>query len=76
MEMRARGSKALVDRRKDPDYEQVTGHVQKDLARRFKVFCTEHRITIAEGLDKAIALFLENELEEGQAKSKAMDKRK
>jgi hypothetical protein len=51
--------KNLVDRRKDPNYEQVTGHVQKDLARRFKVFCTEQRITIAEALDKAIALFLE-----------------
>ena len=49
----------LVDRRKDPNYEQVTGHVQRDLARRFKVFCTDQRITIAEALDKAIALFLE-----------------
>lgn len=51
--------KNLVDRRKDPNYEQVTGHVQKDLARRFKVFCTDQRITIAEALDKAIALFLQ-----------------
>jgi len=49
----------LVDRRKDPNYEQVTGHVQRDLARRFKVFCTDQRITIAEALDKAIALFLQ-----------------
>lgn len=51
--------KNLVDRRKDPNYEQVTGHVQKDLARRFKVFCTDQRITIAEALDEAIALFLQ-----------------
>ncbi len=49
----------MVDRRKDQNYEQVTGHVQKDLARRFKVFCTDQRITIAEALDKAIALFLQ-----------------
>jgi DNA-binding transcriptional MocR family regulator len=76
MGMRVRGSKSLVDRRKDPDYEQVTGHVQKDLARRFKVFCTEHRITIAEGLDQAIALFLKSELEEGKPKSQARDKGK
>ena len=51
--------KNLVDRRKDPNYEQVTGHVQRDLARKFKVFCTDQRITIAEALDKAIALFLQ-----------------
>ncbi len=49
----------MVDRRKDPNYEQVTGHVQRDLARRFKVFCTDQRITIAEALDEAIALFLQ-----------------
>jgi hypothetical protein len=29
------------------------------LARRFKVFCTDQRITIAEALDEAIALFLQ-----------------
>ena len=51
--------KLLVDRRKDPNYEQVTGHVQKDLARRFKVFCTDQRITIAEALDQAISAFLQ-----------------
>jgi hypothetical protein len=54
----------LVDRRKDPNYEQVTGHVQRDLARRFKVFCTNQRITIAEALDQAIAAFLQQADEE------------
>lgn len=49
----------MVDRRKDPNYEQVTGHVQRDLARQFKVFCTDQRITIAEALDTAITLFLQ-----------------
>lgn len=52
--------KTLVDRRRDPNYEQVTGHVPKALARQFKVFCTGEQITIAEGLEEAIALFLQS----------------
>jgi hypothetical protein len=60
METRA-GRKTLVDRRRDPNFEQVTGHVPKPLARKFKVFCTEHQVTIAEGLEEAITLFLQSQ---------------
>jgi hypothetical protein len=60
----------LVDRRKDPNYQQVTGHVQKDLALQFKIFCMEQRITIAEGLEEAIALFLQS-----KGKAKAVQER-
>jgi hypothetical protein len=49
----------LVDRRRDPNYEQVTGHIPKSLAKQFKVFCTENGITIAEALETAVQLFLQ-----------------
>ena len=49
----------MVDKRKDPDYEQVTGHISRDVARRFKIFCTEQRITIAHALEEAIGLYLQ-----------------
>jgi len=49
----------LVDRRKDPNYEQITGHVAREIARRFKIFCTEQRITIAHALEEAIELYLQ-----------------
>jgi hypothetical protein len=49
----------LVDRRRDPNYEQVTGHIPKPLAKQFKVFCTENGITIAEALETAVTLFLQ-----------------
>ena len=52
----------LVDRRKNPDYEQVTGHVKKDLSRDFKAYCTKTRITIAEALEQAIQLWLTEKL--------------
>ncbi|MEO8890028.1 MAG: hypothetical protein ABI417_00590 [Coleofasciculaceae cyanobacterium] len=42
------------------------GHVQRDLAQRFKIFCTDKRITIAEALDQAIVLFLQQS--DGEAK--------
>ncbi len=51
--------KTLVDRRRDPNYEQVTGHIPKSLAKQFKVFCTENGITIAEALETAVQLFLQ-----------------
>lgn len=54
----------LVDRRKDPDYEQVTGHVKKDLSRDFKAYCTKTRITIAEALEEAIQLWLTKKTQE------------
>lgn len=51
--------KTLVDRRRDPNYEQVTGHIPKPLAKQFKVFCTENGTTIAEALETAVQLFLQ-----------------
>lgn len=48
----------LVDRRKSPDYQQISGHVDKNLVRQFKTFCTSEDITIAEALEQAMAMFL------------------
>ncbi len=48
----------LVDRRKSPDFQQLSGHIDKSLLRQFKTFCTGEDITIAEALEEAIALYL------------------
>jgi hypothetical protein len=49
----------------DPNYSQVSGHVPKELALKFKVACTTKEITISEGLEKAISDWLEKEAGEG-----------
>jgi hypothetical protein len=48
----------LVDRRKDPGYLQISGFIDKRLARQFKTFCTSEGITIAEALEEAIVKYL------------------
>lgn len=48
----------LVDRRKSPDYQQISGHIDRNLVRQFKTFCTSEDITIAEALEQAIAAYL------------------
>lgn len=50
----------LVDRRKSPDFQQISGHIDKILVRQFKTFCTGEDITIAEALEDAIALYLKS----------------
>ncbi|NJL20559.1 MAG: hypothetical protein HC895_06690 [Leptolyngbyaceae cyanobacterium SM1_3_5] len=50
----------LVDRRKSPDFQQISGHIDKSLVRQFKTFCTGEDITIAEALEDAIALYLKS----------------
>jgi hypothetical protein len=50
----------LVDRRKSPDYQQISGHVDKNLVRQFKTFCTSEDITIAEALEQAMAMYLQS----------------
>jgi len=50
----------LVDRRKSPDFQQISGHIDRSLVRQFKTFCTGEDITIAEALEDAIALYLKS----------------
>jgi len=49
----------LVTKNKSPDYSQVTGHVLKEVARRFKVYCTEQGLTISEAVETALIEYLE-----------------
>ena len=51
---------ALVDRRKSPDFQQISGHIDRSLLRQFKTFCTGEDITIAEALEQAIELYLQS----------------
>jgi hypothetical protein len=46
-------------RRNNPDYSQVTGLIDKDLARKLRVHCAEQDVTIAEVMEEAIADYLE-----------------
>jgi hypothetical protein len=68
----------LVDRRKSPDFQQVSGHIDKSLLKQFKSFCAGEDITIAEALEQAVAMYLraqgiEPQFNEGSSSSKATD---
>lgn len=52
-------STILVTKNKSPDYSQVTGHVLKEVARRFKVYCTEQDLTISSAVETALIEYLE-----------------
>ncbi len=45
----------------DPNYEQVRGHVPKQLARQFKQYCLNEDIDYSEGLERILASFFSNE---------------
>ena len=62
--LRAKMSYELSDledlaRRNNPSYSQVTGLIDKDLARRLRVYCADQSVTIAEVMEEAIADYLE-----------------
>ncbi len=46
-------------RRNNPNYVQVAGLIDKDLARRLRVYCADQSVTIAEVMEEAIADYLE-----------------
>lgn len=46
-------------RRNNPDYSQVTGLIDKNLARKLRVYCADQDVTIAEVMEEAIADYLE-----------------
>jgi hypothetical protein len=46
-------------RRNNPNYSQVTGLIDKDLARKLRVYCADQDVTIAEVMEEAIADYLE-----------------
>jgi uncharacterized protein YicC (UPF0701 family) len=60
-------------RRNNPNYSQVTGLIDKDLARRLRVYCADKSVTIAEVMEEALVDFLEKKSKEG-SKLKKEDK--
>ncbi|MEW6498637.1 MAG: hypothetical protein AB1589_39985 [Cyanobacteriota bacterium] len=39
----------------DPNYQVVRGHVPKELAKRFKLFCVENEVDNSQGLENILA---------------------
>ncbi|MHC5748755.1 MAG: hypothetical protein ACYTXT_44380 [Nostoc sp.] len=51
-------------KRNDPNYMQMSGDVKKDIGLKFKATCTLKQISLGEGLEQAMALWLERENKE------------
>ena len=54
-----------VSRRKDPNYAQVSGYINKDLAMQFKIACTATEVSQTDALEEAVALWLEKQKQAG-----------
>jgi hypothetical protein len=48
----------VASKRDDPNYQQVSGHIPKEMATEFKVACTRREVSHSDGLEQAIALWL------------------
>ena len=55
----------MATRRKDPDYEQVSGYVHKDLALKFRIICMTERLTQSDALEEALKFWTEFKNTEG-----------
>jgi hypothetical protein len=64
----------LVSKKDDPNYEQVRGHVPKDLAMEFRLACTSHRLDYSQGIEAALRLLLSHLAEEKQVHVSSPDK--
>jgi len=60
-----------ASKRKDPEYQQVSGYVPKHLALKFKGFCTMEELEISEVLTELIAGWVKDHEEKSTAKSEA-----
>jgi hypothetical protein len=54
----------MVDRRKNPDYRQVSGHIPMNMYRKFKSICALRDVSQSEALEQAINVWMEGEQEE------------
>lgn len=45
-------------RRKDPNYAQVSGYIDKETAMRFKIACTALEVSQTDALEQAVKLWL------------------
>lgn len=50
----------VAARRNDPNYLQIAGDVKKETGLKFKAACMLHQLTLGEGLEQAITLWLEH----------------
>ena len=50
----------MATKRKDPDYEQVSGYVHKDIALKFRIFCMTERLTQSDALEQALSFWIES----------------
>ena len=48
----------MVDRKRHPDYQQVTAHLHQDLVVKLKLYCATQRTTITEAVEQALTKFL------------------
>ncbi len=50
----------VAARRNDPNYMQIAGDVKKETGLKFKAACMLHQLTLGEGLEQALGLWLEH----------------
>lgn len=55
----------MATKRNDPDYEQVSGYVHKDVALQFRILCATERITQSDLLEEALRLLVESKSKTG-----------
>jgi hypothetical protein len=69
--MRSNGIEVAA-KRTDPGYMQIAGDVKKNTGLKFKAACTLNELTLGEGLEQAILLWLEqDELKKSLSQAKA-----
>lgn len=70
--MRINGTEVAA-KRNDPSYMQIAGDVKKETGLKFKAACTLNELTLGEGLEQAILLWLEQLEKRQTAKTKSED---
>ena len=51
-------------KRNDPNYMQIAGDVKKEIGLQFKATCTLKQLSLGEGLEQALVLWLEQQKQE------------
>lgn len=59
-----------ASKRKNPEYQQVSGYVPKQLALKFKGFCTMEELEISEVMTELIAQWLQQREAKANTKEK------
>jgi hypothetical protein len=53
----------VASKRDDPNYQQISGHIPREMATDFKIACTKKGVSHSDGLSQAIALWLAQQSE-------------